>query len=83
MTIRKAAAMDPISFEGARTVGNHLNGNPKGKEVLRRHFGEDFLAQQRHRFLSLRLACILKRVSLVSVVEDLWGLPPFKRRSSS
>ena len=78
MIIRTVADRDIINLVGARLVGEVLAQHPRGKEILRRHFGEKFLDRQSVKILSLSLACLLQGVSLASLTEELQMFPPQK-----
>ncbi len=79
MIIRKAAGMSTGSLKPTDLVADVLKAYPQGEEILRRHFGEKFLKQKNARILSLSMACILSGVSLTSLMDELWRLPPEER----
>jgi len=71
--------MSTGSLKPTNLVADVLKAHPQGEEILRRHFGEKFLKQKNARILSLSMASILSGVSLTSLMDELWRLPPEER----
>lgn len=73
-TTRKVAAMATGNLQETSLIADVLKSHPEGKDILRRHFGEKFLKQKSARILSLSMACILRRISLARLMDELWRL---------
>lgn len=81
MTIPRAAAMATSNLNEANLVGEVLKRYPQAAEILRRHFGDQFLERESAKILSLSMACILRGVSLATLMDELQRFPAQKGAS--
>jgi hypothetical protein len=71
ITPKVAAIMDIRSLDHTSLLSEILESHPRGPEIVRKYFGEDYLQKGNLRVLSLKMACILRGVNIVRLLDEL------------